>query len=44
MRPIVSPRFFPAIRIVSWVVLVAMLLSVLYAAWISLANWMWIGV
>jgi hypothetical protein len=44
MRPIVHPRFFPSVRIVSRVVLGAMLLSVLYALWISLANWAWIGV
>jgi hypothetical protein len=44
MHPIVSPRFFLSARIVSWIVLVAMLLAVLYTAWISLANWRWIGV
>jgi hypothetical protein len=44
MRPIVDPRFFTSVRIVSRVVLGAMLLSVLYALWMSVANWTWIGV
>lgn len=44
MRAIVSPRFFPSARIIAWIVLAAMLLSVLYATWMSLANWAWIGV
>jgi hypothetical protein len=44
MNPIVSPTFYPVVRIVSWIVLGTMLLSVLYAAWMSLSNWTWIGV
>jgi hypothetical protein len=44
MRPIVSPRFYPSTRAVAWIVLLAMLLAVLYTAWISLANWRAISV
>jgi hypothetical protein len=44
MRPIVSPQFYPAARIFAWIVLLAMLVAVIYTAWMSLANWAWIGV
>lgn len=44
MRPILNPRFYPSTRAVMWIVLLAMLLSVVYAAWMSLANWSWISV
>jgi|JRYD01.1.fsa_nt_gb hypothetical protein len=36
--------FFTSFRIVSYVVLFAMLAAILYAGWISLAHWSGIGV
>lgn len=36
--------FFTAFRIVSYVVLLAMLCAILYAGWISLTHWTGIGV
>lgn len=36
--------FFTPVRIVSYVVLLAMLAAVIYAAWISLTHWTGIGV
>ncbi len=36
--------FFTPLRIVSYVVLLAMLAAVIYAAWISLTHWAGIGV
>jgi hypothetical protein len=44
MRPIVSPAFYGTTRIVAWIVLGLMFLSIAYVAWISLANFRAIGV
>lgn len=36
--------FFTPMRIVSYIVLLAMLAAILYAGWISLTHWTGIGV
>jgi hypothetical protein len=44
MSSILSPHFYPATRILSRVILAVMLISVLFAFWRGIANWLWIGV
>jgi hypothetical protein len=44
MSSVLNPQFYPVTRIISRVVLAAMLIGVLYAGWMSLANWFHIGV
>lgn len=36
--------YFTAVRVVSYVVLLAMLAAILFAGWISLTHWTGIGV